>query len=123
MIGQPLDTRLELLALCSALSVSALSGREADTTGDALAAAVGLDMADWWEPTADTYLGLVPKAKMAEAVAQACGSEAGAEVAGLKKAEAITASQTSLQGKRWLPAPLRPAQAPQAVDQEAQAQA
>ena len=47
LIGQPLDTLLELLALCSALSVSAMSGREADTTGDALAAAVGLDMADW----------------------------------------------------------------------------
>ena len=50
LIGQPLDTLLELLALCSALSVSAMSGREADTTGDALAAAVGLDMAMVWTP-------------------------------------------------------------------------
>jgi len=50
LIGQSLDTLLELLALCSALSVSAMSGREADTTGDALAAAVGLDMAMVWTP-------------------------------------------------------------------------
>ena len=50
LIGQPLDTLLELLALCSALSVSAMSGREDDTTGDALAAAVGLDMAMVWTP-------------------------------------------------------------------------
>lgn len=107
LIGQPLDTLLELLALCSALSVSAMSGREADTTGDALAAAVGLDMADWWTPTAGSYLAQVPKARIVEAVTEAVSIEKAAPLAKLKKGEAVAAAEALLQGTRWLPSPLR----------------
>jgi ParB family chromosome partitioning protein len=107
LIGQPLDTLLELLALCSALSVSAMSGREADTTGDALAAAVGLDMADWWTPTAGSYLAQVPKARIVEAVTEAVSVEKAAPLAKLKKGEAVAAAEALLQGTRWLPSPLR----------------
>lgn len=107
LIGQPLDTLLELLALCSALSVSAMSGREADTTGDALAAAVGLDMADWWTPTAGSYLAQVPKARIVEAVTEAVSIEKAAPLAKLKKGEAVAAAEVLLQGTRWLPSPLR----------------
>ncbi|MDO9095032.1 MAG: ParB/RepB/Spo0J family partition protein [Rubrivivax sp.] len=107
LIGQPLDTLLELLALCSALSVSAMSGREADTTGDALAAAVGLDMADWWSPTAGSYLAQVPKARIVEAVTEAVSVEKAAPLAKLKKGEAVAAAEALLQGTRWLPSPLR----------------
>jgi len=107
LIGQPLDTLLELLALCSALSVSAMSGREADTTGDALAAAVGLDMADWWTPTAGSYLAQVPKARIVEAVTEAVSIEMAAPLAKLKKGEAVAAAEALLQGTRWLPSPLR----------------
>ena len=107
LIGQPQDTLLELLALCSALSVSAMSGREADTTGDALAAAVGLDMADWWTPTASSYLAQVPKARIVEAVTEAVSIEKAAPLAKLKKGEAVAAAEALLQGTRWLPSPLR----------------
>ncbi len=107
LIGQPQDTLLELLALCSALSVSAMSGREADTTGDALAAAVGLDMADWWTPTAGSYLAQVPKARIVEAVTEAVSIEMAAPLAKLKKGEAVAAAEVLLQGTRWLPSPLR----------------
>ena len=107
LIGQPQDTLLELLALCSALSVSAMSGREADTTGDALAAAVGLDMADWWTPTASSYLAQVPKARIVEAVTAAVSIEKAAPLAKLKKGEAVAAAEALLQGTRWLPSPLR----------------
>lgn len=107
LIGQPLDTLLELLALCSALSVSAMSGHEADTTGDALAAAVGLDMADWWTPTAGSYLAQVPKARIVEAVAEAISIEKAAPLTKLKKGEAVAAAEALLHGTRWLPSPLR----------------
>ena len=107
LIGQPLDTLLELLALCSALSVSAMSGREADTTGDTLAAAVGLDMAEWWTPTAGSYLAQVPKARIVEAVTEAVSIEKAAPLAKLKKSEAVAAAEALLQGTRWLPSPLR----------------
>jgi ParB family chromosome partitioning protein len=107
LIGQPQDTLLELLALCSALSVNVMSGRETDTAGDALAAAVGLDMADWWTPTAASYLAQVPKARIVEAVTEAVSSEKAAPLAKLKKGEAVAAAEVLLQGTRWLPAPLR----------------
>lgn len=107
LIDQAQDTLLELLALCSALSVSAMSGREADTTGDALAAAVDLDMADWWTPTAGSYLAQVPKARIVEAVTEAVSIEMAAPLAKLKKGEAVAAAEVLLQGTRWLPSPLR----------------
>jgi len=107
LIDQPQDTLLDLLALCSALSVSAMSGREADTSGDALAAAVGLDMADWWTPTAGSYLAQVPKARIVEAVTEAVSIEKAAPLAKLKKGEAVAAAEVLLQGTRWLPSPLR----------------
>ena len=107
LIGQPQDTLLELLALCSALSVNAMSGREADHTGDALAVAVGLDMADWWAPTAGSYLIQVPKARIVEAVTEAVSVEKAAPLAKLKKGNAVAAAEGLLQGTRWLPSPLR----------------
>ena len=107
LIGQPQETLLELLALCSALSVNAMSAREADDTGDALAAAVGLDMGDWWTPTAASYLTQVPKARIVEAVTEAVSVEKAAPLAKLKKGEAVAAAEGLLQGTRWLPSPLR----------------
>ena len=84
-----------------------MSGRETDTTGDALAAAVGLDMADWWTPTAGSYLAQVPKARIVEAVTEAVSVEKAAPLAKLKKGEAVAAAEALLQGTRWLPSPLR----------------
>jgi len=62
-------------------------------------------MADWWEPTEETYLGAVSKAAMMKAVTEA-GSDA-ADIATMKKADAITVAQQRLSGRRWLPAPLK----------------
>ncbi len=107
LIGQPQDTLLELLALCSALSVNAMSGREADHTGDALAVAVGLDMADWWTPTAGSYLTQVPKARIVEAVTEAVSVEQALPLGKMKKGDAVAKAEALLDGKRWLPSPLR----------------
>lgn len=119
-LAQPAQVSIDMLVFATARSLNGVSGRfDAKRSGPLapLSAAVGLDMADWWSPDADTYLGMVPKAKMAEAVAQACGPEAGQEVAALKKAEAIEAAAARLAGKRWLPAPLRgPASAAATTD-------
>jgi ParB family chromosome partitioning protein len=107
LIAQPQDTLLEILALCSALSVNVTSGREADSVGDALAAAVELDMADWWTPTAESYLKHVPKARIVEAVSEAITDEDAGPLSKLKKGEAVAAAEALLHGTRWLPSPLR----------------
>ena len=108
LIGLSQDALLDLLALCSALTVNTVSERERDHPGDALSQAVGLDMADWWEPTAASYLAQVPKARILEAVTQAVSEEAASGLAKLKKAELVAQVQALLAGKRWLPTVLRP---------------
>ena len=93
LIGQPLVTPLELLVLCLALSVNAMSEREADTTGDAPAAAVGLDMAEWRTPTAGSYLAQVPKARIVEAVTVVVSVKNATPLAKLKKGKAVAATE------------------------------
>jgi ParB family chromosome partitioning protein len=103
------DTQvMDLLAVCTASTLNTVQGRETpQPIADAIAADVDLDMADWWEPTAKSYLSAVPKAKVAEAVREGAGAEAAAGLEGLKKGEAVALAQQRLQGKRWLPPVLR----------------
>ncbi|WP_084267430.1 ParB/RepB/Spo0J family partition protein [Azohydromonas lata] len=99
---------LDLLAVCTASTLNTVQGREApQPIADAIAAAVDLDMADWWEPTAESCLNSVPKAKVVDAVHEAAGAEAAASLEGLKKGEAVALAQQRLQGTRWLPPVLR----------------
>ncbi|AOZ05941.1 H-NS family nucleoid-associated regulatory protein [Cupriavidus malaysiensis] len=102
--------KIDLLAVCVAHSINTVEQRE-DAHGHAkahrLAAAVDLDMADWWAPTAGSYLASVPKARRLEAVREAAGQEAADAIAGLKKETQIGAAEERLVGRRWLPAILR----------------
>ena len=107
-----------LLAFCVAQSVNAVTHRSDDTyTTDqvplnavhALANTAGLDMADWWTPTAETYLSSVPKSHLAEIVTEARGADVGKPIAGMKKGDAVKAAEDALQGSRWIPAAWRQA--------------
>ena len=77
LIGLPQAELVDLLALCGALTVNALPGARAAGSVNAIAAALGLDMADWWEPTAEGYLNHMPKAQIISAL-----KEAGPDLAG-----------------------------------------
>jgi ParB family chromosome partitioning protein len=109
LISQPLDTLVALLALCAAESVDVTHGNASRTQdgSDQLAEALSLDMADWWEPTVETYLEAVPKAKIVAAVEEALGASAARDLVTMKKAEAVRAAAGLLAGSRWLPGPLR----------------
>lgn len=110
--------QLDLLAVCVAHSINTVEQRE-DSAGHQhahrIAAAVDLDMADWWEPTADSYLASVPKSRRIEAVREAAGQEAANAIASMKKDAMIAAAEQRLEGRRWLPAILRRPGAPAAV--------
>lgn len=109
LLGQDRETLLELLAYCTARSIDAVTGRErACDQSDAIAQALGLDMADWWVPSAANYLGSVSKAKAVQAVQEATGVDCTQTVAGMKKPDAVAYCAAKLEGSRWLPAPLRP---------------
>ena len=58
-------------------------------------------------PRGDSYLARVTKARILEAVREAKGEDAADRIAGLKKAEMVTASEDLLSGTNWLPDPLR----------------
>ncbi|VTY37693.1 Nucleoid occlusion protein [Xylophilus ampelinus] len=108
LLAQDRDMLLDLLAYCTARSFNAVAGRERGTDqSEAITEALGVDMADWWVPTAASYLGAVSKAKALEAVKEATGIDDSAAVAGMKKDEAIRHCAAKLEGSRWLPAPLR----------------
>lgn len=105
--GLPQSELVDLLALCSALTVNALPGAGAVGSANAIAAALGLDMADWWEPTAEAYLNHAPKAQIIAALKEAGPELAGGGVEAMKKDALVTAAASRLVGTRWLPEPLR----------------
>jgi ParB family chromosome partitioning protein len=107
------DSQAALFAHCASLTVNIVkepwnrrSGAFAH--GDKLARAVSLDMAAaGWRPTADNYLGRVPKARILNAVREAKGEQSAQLIDHLKKAEMAKEAERLLDGTGWLPEPLR----------------
>ncbi|TCP39614.1 hypothetical protein EV662_11194, partial [Rhodovulum marinum] len=113
-------SREALFAHCVGMSVNAVHDPYqrrpcAIAHADVLAATVELDMGHaGWTATGDTYLGRVTKARILEAVREAKGEAAADRIAGLKKAEMVTAAEDLLVGTGWLPDPLRTPPLPEA---------
>lgn len=106
-IDHPAET-LSMIAFGASQSVDTMSGHlKQPNSGAPLMAALGLDMADWWKADAGNYFSLVPKAKMVEAVREACGAEAVGGLGQMKKAEAVAYAAERVSATRWLPLPLR----------------
>jgi ParB family transcriptional regulator, chromosome partitioning protein len=113
LVSQEAAARLELLAHCAGGAVDAVqrSLGEAITRrfahADQLALAVNLDMAQWWKPTAASYLGRVSKARTLDAVREGVSPEAAENLAKLKKDALVALAEERLAGTRWLPMILR----------------
>ena len=107
LIGLPQAELIELLALCGAVTVNALPASGAAGSANAIAAALGLDMADWWAPTAEGYLNHVPKAQIIAALQEVGTELASGGVEAMKKDALVSAAASRLAGTRWLPEPLR----------------
>ena len=106
--AMPQPQLLDLLAFCVASSASAMSQAERRPEADALATALSLDMADWWEPDAKGFLSHLSKAQIVEAMKEGAPGSTDDGVAALKKDVLVVKAASRLQGKRWLPALLRP---------------
>jgi len=112
VVEQKADTLVRLLAYCAARTAYAVKapwGHEPKRLAhaDTLAASVGLDMADHWASTVDTYLGRVTKARILEAVREGVSEREAEAIAGLKKPEMASQAEHLLAGKAWLPVLLR----------------
>ena len=77
-----------------------------------LALTVGLDMAEWWAPTRESYFAHVSKALILEAVRDGVSEKDADTLAGLKKDPMIEHAERLLSGKRWLPTVLLRGNAP-----------
>ncbi len=113
LLVQSPETQMGLLAHCVAATVDTVQrnrpGDQPDQLirANALARAAKLDMADWWAPTKDRYLGRVPKALILAAVAESVSKSAADNIAKLKKEPLVLRAEELLAGRRWLPEILR----------------
>lgn len=101
------DDLIALLAHCTALTVDGIQSRAGGHATDALAQAVNLDMADWWNATPDAYLSRVRKTDVLQAVSEAVSPAEAVPLASMKKGPMVEAAGRLMEGKRWVPPLLR----------------
>ncbi|NMG47944.1 chromosome partitioning protein ParB [Azoarcus communis] len=95
---------VKLLAVCVASTVDVVTPRATPRQpGEELAQAVGLDMAAWWQPTAEGYFKHIPKAAILRAVGE-YAPEHVTRLAKLKKADIASEAERLADGTGWMPA-------------------
>jgi ParB family transcriptional regulator, chromosome partitioning protein len=95
------------------LLISLVTRREDAVPAAALAQAVGLDMHDWWTPTAEGYFAHVSKSKALEAV-RVFAPEHAVRLLKLKKGELASEAARLAADTGWLPEMLQTVIAPAA---------
>lgn len=111
-LQQPQDTLLDLLACCAACTVNAVQSKsdraddERFLHADRLAAALRLDMAAWFRPTAANYFSRIGKPGILAAIQEVKGATAPAW-AKMKKSELAAIAERELADTGWLPDPLK----------------
>ena len=104
LLDKSQEELIQLLALCTAPAVDVVTPRAtASQPGAELAQALGLDMAAWWKPTADSYFQHVSKAAILDAVAQLAPNEV-PRLSKLKKTEIAQEAERLAEGSGWMPA-------------------
>ncbi len=117
LLAKPQDELVRLLAVCVASTVDVVTPRATQhQPGAELAQAVGLDMAVWWQPTADGYFQHVPKAAILDTVEQ-YAPEHVTRLAKLKKGDIASEAERLADGTGWMPAIFR-AEGSQQVGQD-----
>ena len=112
-LGQPSERLLELLAFCASAIVDGVVSPHQDTSdaakvehADQLASALGMDMRNWFVPTANNFFGRISKDQIATALTEA-GRPLGLQELKSKKGELASIAEKEIQGTGWLPEPLR----------------
>ncbi|WP_275760222.1 ParB/RepB/Spo0J family partition protein [Ralstonia pseudosolanacearum] len=104
LLAMEQDELVKLLAVCVASTVDVVTPRATQhQSGAELAQAVGLDMAAWWQPTADGYFRHVPKAAILQAVGEYAPEHVN-RLAKLKKADIASEAERLVDGTGWMPA-------------------
>lgn len=111
LVSRDGEVHLSLLAYCVAQVVNAVQHpndhTQALTHADQLAGALGLDMAEWWTPTRESYLGRVSKSRIVEAVREGVSAKDADAIANMKKDAMVEHAERLLEHRGWLPDQLR----------------
>ncbi len=86
----------DLLAFCVAMTLNDVRDTDKAAPLDALAQALSLDMADWWQPTADGYFLRITKESILAAITEGAGAEAAARIKGVSKQELARVAERDL---------------------------
>jgi ParB family chromosome partitioning protein len=112
-LEQHQDVLLDLLAFCTATTINAVQvkadrpGNRRLTHAEALASSVNLDMTTWFTPTADNYFSRISKPQILNALREAKGTAPAPAWEKLKKSELAALAAREIEGRNWLPEPLR----------------
>ena len=120
LLAKSQDELARILAVCVASTVDVVTHRAMPhQPGEELAQAVGLDMAAWWQPSAEGYFKHVPKVAILQAVGEYAPEQV-SRLAKLKKADIASEAERLADGTGWMPAIFR-AEAPQDVTTDTRA--
>ena len=101
------QTLMSLMAFCTACSVDGVQTREHGHTRrsdlDGVEAALKFHLRDWWQPTADNFLGLLSKNQIVAALNDAGLTGAASDAEKMKKGDAASHAEQWLSGTRWVP--------------------
>lgn len=101
-----------LLGFCSATAVCCFQERiygvSATSNLDAIELAMGFDLADWWQPTAEGYFKRISKDQIAEALTEIGKTGNASDAAKMKKGDAAELAEGAFKDTRWVPAWMKP---------------
>lgn len=105
------QTLMSLMVFCTACSVDGVQTRTMGHTTqsdlDGVETALGFHLRDWWQPTAENFLGLLSKNQIVAALKDAGLSGAASDAGNMKKGDAASHAEQWLSGTRWVPAWMR----------------
>lgn len=107
-LEQDMSVSLEAIAHAAARSFSIVHARQGSPSHiEPIQAALGFKLAEYFKPTADTYLNHVPKKVLMQAVTEAVNAEAATTLGTMKKGDAVAAAEAKLLDSGWVPEAIR----------------
>lgn len=102
---------MSLIAFCTACSVDGVQTRDNGHTSrsplDAVEAAIGFHLRDWWQPTKDNYFGSLKHPQIVASLKDAGLTGAAGDAEKMKKGDAAGHAEHFMQHNRWVPAWLK----------------
>lgn len=102
---------MSLMAFCTACSVDGVQTRDMGHTSrstlDAVEAAIGFHLRDWWQPTKDNYFGSLKHPQIVASLKEAGLTGAAGDAEKMKKGDAAAHAEHFMQHTRWVPAWLK----------------